>query len=202
MCLAILIAIVGLLTVFAPEARSPIAVAQIDRAALALFLHITASVAALLIGPLQLLPRIRARHIAIHRWMGRVYVTMVALGGIAGLVMAPFAYGGIVSASGFGALALAWLGTTALGLKSIREGAVAEHRRCMLRSYALTMAGVMLRIYLPIAMVAGAIFEPAYHLIAWLCWVPNLLLAELWLARRSGAGTEGARLDGAPRGAV
>jgi signal transduction histidine kinase len=44
---------------------------------------------------------------------------------------------------------------------------------------ALTFAAVTLRLYLPTAMVSESAFEPAYIAVAWLCWVPNLIAAEL-----------------------
>jgi hypothetical protein len=56
----------------------------------------------------------------------------------------------------------------------------------MIRSYALTLAAVMLRIYLPLSQVFAIPFEPAYQTIAWLCWVPNLVVAE-WLILRQSA---------------
>lgn len=49
----------------------------------------------------------------------------------------------------------------------------------MVRNFALTLAAVTLRIYLPASMIAGIEFEVAYPYIAWLCWVPNLVAAEL-----------------------
>ena len=49
----------------------------------------------------------------------------------------------------------------------------------MVRNFALTFAAVTLRLYLPASMVAGLAFERAYPVIAWLCWVPNLIVAEL-----------------------
>jgi hypothetical protein len=57
----------------------------------------------------------------------------------------------------------------------------------MVRNFALTFAAVTLRLYLGVFMAAGARFEDVYPLLAWLCWVPNLLLAE-WLfnSRRRG----------------
>ena len=57
----------------------------------------------------------------------------------------------------------------------------------MVRSYALTLAAVTLRIYLPASQVAGVSFTIAYPVIAWLCWVPNLLLAQ-WFLRSMHAG--------------
>ena len=54
----------------------------------------------------------------------------------------------------------------------------------MVRNYALTLAAVSLRVYLPLSMIAGADFGTAYAAIAWLCWIPNLLVAEV-LCNRS-----------------
>jgi len=53
---------------------------------------------------------------------------------------------------------------------------------------ALTFAAVTLRLYLPSSMAAGIPFEIAYPAIAWLCWLPNVAVAE-WLVRRPGATT-------------
>ena len=60
----------------------------------------------------------------------------------------------------------------------------------MLRSYALTLAAVTLRLYMPAFAIAGVGFDAAYPLIAWLCWVPNLVVVEwLVLARPWPAAT-------------
>ena len=49
------------------------------------------------------------------------------------------------------------------------------------RNYALTLAAVTLRIELPLLQMAGGMtFDQAYATIAWMCWIPNLVLAE-WL---------------------
>ena len=39
-------------------------------------------------------------------------------------------------------------------------------------------------IYVPLSVVAGLEFGKAYPIIAWLCWVPNLALAEWRFVRR------------------
>ena len=48
----------------------------------------------------------------------------------------------------------------------------------MIRSYALTFAAVTLRLQIPLSQIAGLSMETAYPVIAWLSWIPNLLLAE------------------------
>ena len=53
----------------------------------------------------------------------------------------------------------------------------------MVRNFALTFAAVTLRLWLPASIVAGFPFELAYPVIAWLCWLPNLVAAELLFNR-------------------
>jgi hypothetical protein len=49
----------------------------------------------------------------------------------------------------------------------------------MVRNFALTFAAVTLRLWLPGSVLSGVPFEVAYPIVAWLCWVPNLVVAEL-----------------------
>ncbi|MEM8486684.1 MAG: DUF2306 domain-containing protein [Bacteroidota bacterium] len=139
---------------------------------------------ALLIGPFQLNKSLRRNSIGRHRLLGRVYLICVLLSGIAALVLAFSANGGLAASLGFAGLGIGWLVTGALAFTTIRKGDVAAHRRWMIRNYALTLAAVTLRIYLPVAMVSGLPFVPAYIAISWLCWVPNVLVAEWYFIRR------------------
>lgn len=147
--------------------------------------HVFAAAVALILGPFQFMPRLRASRPGLHRWSGRVYLGVgVLVGGLAGLVMATHAFGGTMSTLGFGALALLWLATGALAYSAIRAGDTIAHRRWMIRNFALTLAAVTLRLQLPAAMALRIPFEIAYPVIAWTCWVPNVLIAEAWLRRR------------------
>lgn len=104
------------------------------------------------------------------------------LGG-SGIALATISQYGLPTHVGFGLLATLWLFSTAMAYRYIRGGNLAIHRRWMIRSYALTFAAVTLRIYLPLSQVAGVPFEPAYQIISWFCWVPNLVVAE-WVILR------------------
>ena len=158
--------------------------ASFNAHATAIRLHIFASVLALALGPFQFSARLRARMPALHRWMGRLYLGVgVLMGGASGLYVAQFAQGGPVGQAGFSLLALAWLYTGARAYAAIRGGDVSAHRAWMARNFALTFAAVMLRLYLPAAMVARVPWELAYPAIAWLCWVPNLAAVWWWQAR-------------------
>ena len=144
-----------------------------------LYLHVFAAAFALGLGPLQFSTSLRARRPVLHRWCGRLYLGVgVLIGGLAGLYLAMHAFGGPGAQLGFACLAAAWLYTGLRAFLAIRVRDVAAHRRWMVRNFALTFAAVTLRLWLPAAVISGAPFAPAYAVVAWLCWVPNLLVAE------------------------
>lgn len=150
-----------------------------------LMMHIVPAMLAILIGPFQFLPGLRKGHLLkIHRWLGWAYLLSIVFGGISGLYMAQFAYGGIVSRLGFGALAILWLYSGYRAYRHIRNKDIEQHREWMIRNYALTLAGLMLRVWVPLSMSTSIDFTTAYMFIGWLCWVPNLFVAE-WIVRRT-----------------
>jgi len=75
----------------------------------------------------------------------------------------------------------------------VRSRDYAAHREWMIRSYALCLAAVTLRVYLPLSAMAGIPFSESYPAISWLCWVPNLIIAEWFLVRSSIAPLQLAR---------
>jgi len=154
-----------------------------------LFIHVAGAVTALLIGSLQFLPGLRRGSSPPHGWTGRVYVVGCLVGGAAGLILAPGSHAGPIASTGFGSLAVLWIAATLLGLRAAMQGRFAEHRRWMIRSWALTLAAVTLRLYLPLVMVVDLPFLPWYRAISFLAWVPNLIAAELWLRRAQTPAT-------------
>lgn len=145
-----------------------------------IYTHVFASIVALSLGPFQFSRSLRGSRPQLHRWMGHIYLVVgVAIGGLSGLYMSAFAFGGIFGKLGFASLAVAWLFTGFRAFQAIRCGDVAEHRKWMIRNFSLTLAAVTLRIYLPASMTAGIEFELSYPFIAWAAWLPNLLVAEL-----------------------
>ena len=80
-------------------------------------------------------------------------------------------------------LAILWLYSGIQAYLSIRRGDVMAHQRWMIRNYALTLAGVTLRLLLGVFGAAGIGFNEGYQVIAWLCWVPNLVIAE-WVFQK------------------
>lgn len=153
-----------------------------------LAVHAGGAATALLIGGFQFLPALRRRK-PVHRWLGRVYATGCIVGGLAGLRLAFGTTAGTFAGVGFGLLALSWLYATTQAWRFARERRFDEHRRWMMRSFAMTFAAVTLRLYLPIAPMLGYDFMVGYRLTAWVSWIPNLILVELYLRRRMARRT-------------
>ncbi|TCL10016.1 putative membrane protein DUF2306 [Shimia isoporae] len=148
----------------------------------AFYAHVGLAPVALMLVPLQFWTKLRMRRPALHRWMGRAYAIAILLAGVGGILMAIGTDAGQLAAVGFALLGFAWIGTTAVAVSHIRNKHIEDHKAWMIRSAALTLAAVTLRLELPIlAMTVG--LEVGYPLVAWLCWVPNILVAE-WVVRR------------------
>jgi uncharacterized membrane protein len=148
--------------------------------------HIAGGIGALLTGPWQFSERLRRRALNLHRWLGRFYLISVGVGSIAGFAMAVVSKFGMPTHLGFGILAILWFFTGLQAYRSVRAGNIDAHRDWMRRNFALSLAAVTLRIYIPLMLgVFHWPFHSAYIAVAWLCWIPNLLVAE-WLIRRQG----------------
>lgn len=152
---------------------------------LAFLLHVSASPIALALGMFQFLPRLRERLPALHRWSGRVYGIAILTGGISGLVLSIGAIDRPAVASGFGLLSVLWVGVTVQAVRMAMTGRFKEHRRWMIRSFALTFAAVTLRLELPLFLIFGGMsYIEASGYLAWLSWLPSVVVAE-WIIRRN-----------------
>ena len=153
----------------------------------ALAVHIACATTALLIGPLQFLPRFRARLPRWHKTAGTIYVACCLVGGAAGLLLALGTTAGPIATVGFGLLAVFWIVCTANAWRFAMARDFERHPRWMIRSFALTFAAVTLRAYLPISGLLHLDFAASYVAISFLCWLPNLAVAEIYLAHREGS---------------
>ncbi|WP_412543532.1 DUF2306 domain-containing protein [Longispora sp. K20-0274] len=162
-----------------------------------LLAHIGFGTVALVTCGLQVWPWFRRRHPAWHRRTGRLYVFAGVLpAGLTGIVVSVVSLNGYVGRIGNLTLCLVWLATTWRGYRAARRRRYADHRRWMVRSFALTTSIVANRVWI-VALAVGLsptldshyggdtnrmIIEAAQASI-WLSWVVNLVLAEWWLER-------------------
>ncbi|MEX0313744.1 MAG: DUF2306 domain-containing protein [Allomuricauda sp.] len=151
---------------------------------LAFYGHISLGGLALLIGWSQFSKKIRAKNLLLHRNLGKIYVLAVLISGICSIYIGFFATGGIVPAVGFISLGVIWLYTTLKAYKAIRSKDLQLHQGMMIYSYAACFAAVTLRIWLPLLTIAFGEFLIAYKIVAWLCWVPNMIFAYFWVRKK------------------
>jgi hypothetical protein len=147
----------------------------------ALLLHVGAGIVALLTAPFQFWSGHRRTPMAMHRWIGRIFVVGVAAGSAgAGYLAVTTTFGW---AFGFATMMmnLAWISTTAMAYYAICRRLIVVHKEWMMRAYAVTFAFVTIRLFkdvLPTSQLAGP--ELAITL-PWASWTLPLLATELIL---------------------
>ncbi|WP_020672199.1 DUF2306 domain-containing protein [Amycolatopsis nigrescens] len=159
--------------------------------------HVGFATVAMVSSVLQIWPWFRQKYPVAHRRIGRVYVLAGVLpSGVAGLAVAVASPFGPVAAVSNTMLALLWLTFTITGFRMARARRFGEHRKWMIRSFALTMSIISNRIWAVVWAIALApqldtTFggnEQAYivavsGLTTWTGWVLPLLVAQWWLER-------------------
>ena len=146
--------------------------------------HMLVAPVALLLGPLQFVRELRARHPLLHRAAGRIYVVACLVAGGAGFATALHASGGPVAGWGFGVLAVLWLTTTAGGWWAARCRRFGPHRILMRFSYAMTFGAVTLRLQIPLGFLLGWRSYSAMSVwLAYTAWIPNVIVVALYSFR-------------------
>ena len=141
------------------------------------YTHIFLGGLALLIGWTQFIPAIRKNYVKVHRTIGKIYVSAVLLSATAGICIGFFASGGLIPSLGFICLGITWFYSTLRAYLLIRKGFVQNHQHWMIFSYAACFGAVTLRIWLPFLMMYFGDFQTAYSIVAWLSWIPNMVVA-------------------------
>lgn len=149
------------------------------------YLHIGASPFILLAGVVQFNDYLLSHYKKLHRLTGKIYVLLILfISAPSGLIMAFYANGGWPAKSSFMIIAVLWWYFTWKSFSEIKNKNIAAHRAYMIRSYSLTLSAITLRLYtfmIPqLVHINGVLF---YILVSWLSWIPNLLIAE-WVIRR------------------
>lgn len=148
---------------------------------IAFFTHVYTAMLVLPAGLTQFSTFIRKHFPIVHKYTGWVYaVTVILLAGPGGFYMGLYANGGLISQVSFCLLAVLWIGFTAAAVIKAGQHDIKAHRAFLIRSFALTLSAITLRAW---KYVIVLFFEPrpmdVYQVVAWLGWIPNLIIAEL-----------------------
>lgn len=153
------------------------------------YVHILPGVVYLVGAPWQLSRRFRARHIALHRKMGRVVLSAGLIAGVFAIVFGTlFPFGGLPEASATVVFGAYFLTALVIALVAIKGRDVARHRRWMIRAFAIGLAIATIRVWIGAFQVSGVLsLEDSFGVAFWVSFVSHALAAELYLARRPGA---------------
>ncbi|GAB2778120.1 DUF2306 domain-containing protein [Rhabdobacter roseus] len=157
-------------------------------------LHFAMGGIILILGSLQLIECVRQRFPALHRWVGRLYVVSAVLAAVGGLVFIALkgTIGGLVMNVGFSLYGLLML---IAGVETYRHAVARRldrHRAWALRLYALAIGSWLYRMdYGFWIMLTDGLGHtkgfsgPFDHIMAFFFYLPNLLVAELFIRARS-----------------
>ncbi|MGV3610640.1 MAG: DUF2306 domain-containing protein [Fluviicola sp.] len=150
------------------------------------YIHVFTSILIITSGLFQFSKTILNKYTKIHRVSGFIYLfTTLLISGPAALVMSFYANGSYPAQTSFVILSILWLGTTFLAYYYVRKKDYEKHGKWMVRSYALTLSAVSLRLYSYLFDVFYLRMDPVdlYILLSWLSWTVNLVLAEMLIKR-------------------
>ena len=141
------------------------------------YIHVFSSPLVIIAGLLQFNRWIIKHKPKIHKAAGYIYVIVVLfISGPAAFIMSLYANGGRLAQT-----SVLWILFTYLSYIRIRKGKTESHVKWNLRSYSLTLAAVSLRFFAYLFDVFNVHLGPkeTYILLAFISWIPNLMLAEL-----------------------
>jgi uncharacterized membrane protein YqaE (UPF0057 family) len=168
------------------DAASPMAIIAIGA-------HFITGSALLLLGPIQLISRIRRSVPALHRWLGRAYVLSAGLAGAGGLIfiVAKGTVGGPVMNVGFGLYGMLMILCASQAFVHARAGRYEPHRAWAIRLFALTVGSWLYRMeYGTWFLLSGGLgVERGFTgwfdaVMAFFFYVPNLVIAEYFIRSR------------------
>lgn len=120
-----------------------------------------------------------------HRTTGKIYIFLLLIfAAPSGIYMGWFANGGLLSKISFIILGFLWWFCTFKAYQYARLKKFKLHQQWMWRSFALTISAITLRVW---KLVIVYFFQPnpmdVYEIVAWLGWVPNILIVEFLIRK-------------------
>src|SRR3984893_3337371 len=158
-----------------------------DRRTLTL-VHIVRAMLFMILGPLQFVRRLRAKHPRIHRWSGRIFLAASAVVGLTGLTLAfGKTVGGVDEKAAIVLFGSFFLTALAKALRHALRREFAQHREWMIRGYAIGLAVATIRpimaAFFAAAMLRGHRPDPHefFGTAFWIGFTLQMIVAEIWI---------------------
>jgi len=171
---------------------------------LAMTAHLATGAIILLLGPIQLIAAVRNRWPALHRWIGRLYVFTSAVAGVGGLgfILTKGTIGGWRMNLGFGLYGALMIVAAVETYRHARARHFDVHRTWAVRLFALAIGSWLYRMDYGLWLTAAPhhiwhrsdFHGPFDVVMSFFFYVPNLVVAELFLRARSAFARPGVRV--------
>ena len=150
------------------------------------YTHVYSSIFVLLSGFISVFVKPNRYFKNLHRFFGKIYVILLLLlAAPSGIYMGFYANGGFLAKISFLILGIFWWLTTYKAYLEIKKKNFENHKKWMYRSFALAVSAITLRVW---KVVLVYFFHPnpmdVYEIIAWLGWVPNIILTEILIRKK------------------
>lgn len=150
------------------------------------YVHVYSAIFVLLAGYTQFSMAILKKYKSLHHFTGKLYAIVVLFfAAPSGIFMGCYANGAWHSKVSFVVLGIIWWLFTGKAMQAIWQRQYIIHEKMMVRSFALALSAITLRAWKVMIVYS---FDTApmdtYQIIAWLGWIPNLLIAEYYLHRK------------------
>lgn len=169
-------------------------------------IHFAAGGVILAMGFIQLLGNLRAHLPLVHRWLGRIYITAAVLAGVGGLAFIAVSgtIGGTMMNIGFGLYGVLMVLCAVQAYRYARLRQFDTHRRWAIRLFALAIGSWLYRMEYAFWFLAmhrlGHTHDfhgPFDAIMAFFFYIPNLLIAEIYLRGASRQAAPAAKFAGA-----
>ena len=163
--------------------QSKYLIIHLDYYRLSFYAHIFSSLIVMFSGAFLFSKYILQNYSRFHRFFGKLYVGLVLLiSAPTGMVMAFHANGGWPAKISFLILTPLWWWFTYKGYQTARSKNFTAHKKWMMRSYALTLSAITLRLcQLFIHEIISLDPTTQYVLVSWGSWMFNLGVVEVYL---------------------
>ncbi|HKW57818.1 MAG TPA: DUF2306 domain-containing protein [Candidatus Acidoferrum sp.] len=150
-------------------------------------IHIVPGLLFMILGPLQFIPNLRARHPRFHRINGRVFLSSALIVGISALVMSfgmP-AIGGVNQAAATILFGTFFLFALSKAFLHIRRRELSLHRQWMIRAFAVGLAVATIRpivgFFFATSRLTGLTPHEFFGTAFWIGFTLQLIAAEAWI---------------------
>lgn len=158
-------------------------VIHLDYYRLAFYMHISSSLILMICGGFLFIEFKFDNWWIWHRRLGKTYIILLLfLAAPSGLIMGLHANGGFLAQVNFVLLSVVWWVFTFIGYKKAVSRNIAAHKKWMIRSFALILSAITLRVLQMMLPLEWFVDQQArYIIISWMSWTMNLIIAEFYI---------------------